>query len=114
MIFGNGRTQSSLVFENLRQSLRIFGSLRKSSAIIQIVLTWPKTQLDILKKLILAFLEPFLLLSGKKKCCFKESFTVSIKMPIKFYCFMLQSQKIKCLVLTRYIPHFRPPRDLIL
>ena len=74
MIFGNGRTQSSLVFGNLRQSLRMFGSLRKSSAIIQIVLTWPKTQLDILKKLILAFLEPFLLLSGKKKMLFQRIF----------------------------------------
>ena len=34
-IFDNGRTQSSLVFGNLLQSLRILGSLRKSSAIIQ-------------------------------------------------------------------------------
>ena len=52
-IFGNGRT-SSLVFGNLRQSSGIVGSLRRSSEIIRN-----------LNKIILAFLEPFLLLSGK-------------------------------------------------
>ena len=35
---------------------------------------------------------------------FQRTFTVSIKMPIKFKCFMLQSQKLKYLVLTRYPP----------
>ena len=74
-----GGTQSSLVFGNLRQSLRIFGSLWKSSAIIQIVLTWPKIQLDILKKLILAFLEPFLLLSGKKNAVSKNLLLLVLK-----------------------------------
>ena len=53
-IFGNGRT-SSLVFGNLRQSSGIVVSLMKSSEIIRN-----------LSKIILAFLEPFLLLSGKK------------------------------------------------
>ena len=52
-IFGNGRN-SPLVFGNLRQSSGIVGSLRKSSEIIRN-----------LNKIILAFLEPFLLLSGK-------------------------------------------------
>ena len=52
-IFGNGRT-SSLVFGNLRQSSGIVVSLMKSSEIIRN-----------LRKIILAFLEPFLLLSGK-------------------------------------------------
>ena len=60
-IFGNGRT-SSLVFGNIRQSSGIFGSLRKSEIncckIIENSL--------ILNRIILAFLEPFLLLSGKK------------------------------------------------
>ena len=40
---GNGRTQSSLVFGNLRQSLRILGSLRKSSAIMRNCLNMAKT-----------------------------------------------------------------------
>ena len=52
-IFGNGRN-SPLVLGNLRQSSGIVGSLRKSSEIIRN-----------LNKIILAFLEPFLLLSGK-------------------------------------------------
>ena len=56
----------------------------------------------------LAFVKPFLFLSGKK-------FTVSVNFLLlvlkclKFYCFMLQSLKIKCLVLWRY-PHSDPPR----
>ena len=56
-IFGNGRTYST-VFGNLRQSSGIFGSLRKSSEN-------GHKFLDTLNKIILAFLEPFLLLSGK-------------------------------------------------
>ena len=60
-IFGNGRT-TSLVLENLRQSSGIVGSLRKSYEIIGNC----RKLLDILNKKISAFLEPFLLLSGKK------------------------------------------------
>ena len=63
--------------------------------------------------MILAFLEPLLLLSGEKNYCFKEFFTVSVKMPktrllLKLNCFVLQSEKMKCLVLSRY-PHSQPP-----
>ena len=59
-IFGNGRT-SSLVFENIRQSSGIFGSLCTSE------INCCKITEDslILNRIILAFLEPFLLLSGK-------------------------------------------------
>ena len=57
-VFGNGRT-SSLVFGNLRQSSEI------SSNNPDFNVKWPRV-LDILNKIISVFLEPFLLLSGKK------------------------------------------------
>ena len=77
-----------LVFENLRQSSGVFGSLRKSETNC---CKMARKRLDILNKIILAFLEPFLLLSGKIYC-FKEFFTVSVNC-LKFNCFMLQSHK---------------------
>ena len=55
-----------------------------------------------LNKIILAFLEPFLFLSGKS-LLFHRIFTVSVKMP-KISLFHVQSQKLKCLVLSRN-PH---------
>ena len=59
-IFGNGRT-FSLVFGNVRQSSGIFGSLRKSKINCCKITENPL----ILNRIILAFLEPFLFLSGK-------------------------------------------------
>ena len=73
-IFGNGRT-SSLVFDSLRESSVAFGNRLKQSGI---VVTWSRI-LNILYKMILAFLEPFLLLTGKNDCS-KEFYTVRVKM----------------------------------
>ena len=90
-IFGNGRT-SSLVFGNLRWSSGAFGSLLK-----YIVVKWPKTpgytkqnNTGLFGAVFCFFLE--------KIYCFKDFFAVSVN------CFMLQSQKKKWLVLSRY-PH---------
>ena len=60
-IFGNGRT-SWLVFGNVRQSSGTFGSLRKSEINCCKI---TKNSL-ILNRIILAFLDPFLFLCGKK------------------------------------------------
>ena len=74
-IFGYGRT-SSLVFGNVRQSSGIVGSLQKSSEIIRKCRKmdenytkqhWP------FRSLFCFFLE--------KIYCFKEFFTVSVKVP---------------------------------
>ena len=85
-IFGNGRT-SSLVFGNIWQSSGIYGSLRTS----EINCCKITENSLILNKIILAFLEPFLLLSGKN-LLFQRIFTASVKC-LKFNSFMLQSQK---------------------
>ena len=70
----------------LRSSSGIVGSHRKSSEIIRNCHKMAKNSLNILNKIILAFFEPFLLLSGKKNYCFKGFFTVGVKMP-KIYLF---------------------------
>ena len=67
-IFGNGRT-SSLAFGNIRQSSGIFGSLRTS----EINCCKITENSLILNRIILTFLEPFLLISGKN-LLFQRSF----------------------------------------
>ena len=64
-IFGNGRT-SSLVFGILRQSSGIISSLRKSYEIIRDCRKMAKNSSIYFNKIVLAFFEPFLFLSGKK------------------------------------------------
>ncbi len=54
----------------------------------------------------LALLEPFLSLFGED-LLFTVTFLLLVLKCLKFYFFMLQSQKIKCLVLSRY-PHSDP------
>ena len=61
-----------------------------------------KNSLIYLNKIILAFLEPVLLLSGKKKLLFQRFFLLLVLKCQKLNCFILKSQKIKCLVLSRY------------
>ena len=80
-IFGNGRT-SSLVFGNLRQSSGVFGSLQKSSEIVRNCLKIAKNSLIYTpNKIIVAFLEPFLFLSGKNLLFQRNFLTVSVQMP---------------------------------
>jgi len=77
-ILGNGRT-ASLVFRNLWQSSRIFGSRQKSSE-KNCRKNDGRKLLDVLNKIILAFLEPFCFFL-EIIYCFKEFFSVSVKMP---------------------------------
>ena len=58
----------------------------------------------------MAFIEPFLPLSGKN-VLFQRIFLVLVLKRLKFNCFMLQSQKMRCLVLSRY-PQKDPPERL--
>ena len=100
-ILGNGRT-ASLVFRNLWQSLRIFGSLQKSSE-INCRKNDGRKLLDILNKIILAFLEPFCFFL-EKMYFFIEFFTVSVKMPktdLTVSCYKGRKWNT-CLVLSRY------------
>ena len=90
-IFGNGRT-SSLVFGNIRRSSGIFGSLRTSEIINCCKIT---NNSLILNRIIVAFLEPFLLISGKK-LLFQRYFLLLVLKCLKFNSFMLQAKKIKC------------------
>ena len=104
-IFGKGRT-SSLVFSNLRQSSRIFGSLQKSS-VINCRKNDGQKLLDILNKIILAFLEPFCFFL-EKIYCFKEFFTVSVKMP-KFHVTKPKNEVLSVIE----VPPFRPSLNFI-
>ena len=99
-IFGNGRT-SSLVFGNLRQYSGIVGSLRKSSEIIRNCVKWPKTpsytkqnNIGLIGAVFASFWE---------KSTVSKNFLLLALNCLKFICFMLQSQKMKCLVLSMYL-----------
>ena len=56
-----------------------------------------------LNKIILAFFRAVFASFWKNIYCFKEFLLLVLKY-LKFNCFMLQNQKMKCLVLSRYSP----------
>ncbi len=103
--------KSDKITNELRVNFRV--SPRKSSVDFgylpnwsEIVGKWPKTSsytkqnnIDLFVPVFIGFLE--------KIYCYVNFLLLVIKC-LKFYCFMLQSQKIKCLVLSKY-PHSDPP-----
>ena len=105
-IFGNGRT-SSLVFGNLRQSSGIFGSLRKTSEIVRNCLWNCQKSLDLYTKQNNSGLFGAVFVSFQKKFTVSKNFLLLVLKCLKFNCFMLQRQKMKCWVLSRY-PHSHP------
>ena len=108
-IFGNGRT-SSLVFGNLQQYSGIVDSRRKSSEIIRNCLKMAENSL------ILALLEPFLLLSGKNLLLPRFFLLLALNC-LKFVCFMLQSQKnevFSVIDVPLFIPSFNSDKRPVL
>ena len=91
---------SSVVFGNLRLSSDIFRNDRESSES-------GRKLLDILNKRTLLFGAVFV--TFWIKFTVTKNFLLSVLKCLKFNCFMLQSQKIKCLVLSRY-PRLRTMR----
>ena len=98
----------SLVFEDFRLSSGIVGGLRKSSEIIRIcrkmaenLLIYIYTKQDNIGLFGAVFCVFFL----EKIYCFKEFFTVSVKMPKN--CFMLQNQNSEVFSVIE-VPPFRP------
>ena len=70
---------SSFFLGNLPQSSDINGSHRKSLSLSIIVEKWPKTHCDILKKIILALLEPFFGFFWRgKNYCYSVFYTVRV------------------------------------
>ena len=108
-IFGSGRT-SSLVFGNLQQYSGIVDSRRKSSQIIRNCLKMAENSL------ILALLEPFLLLSGKNLLLPRFFLLLALNC-LKFVCFMLQSQKnevFSVIDVPLFIPSFNSDKRPVL
>ena len=87
-IFGNGRT-SSLVFGNLRQSSGIVASLLPKKSV-----KWAKIASYTKPNNIGLFGAVFV--SFWKKFTVSKNFLLLVLKCLKFNCFMLQSQKMKC------------------
>ena len=102
--FGHLR-QWSEYFVSLRESSVAFGNLPKKSGI---VVKWPKTPWCTKENIIGLFWAVFA--SFWKKITVSKNLLLLVLKCLKFNCFMLQSQKMKCLLLSRYPPppQFRP------